>query len=327
MKFRVIGQTGINVSEVGLGTWQLGGDWKRVDDKTARTILKEAVDQGVNFFDTADVYGRGLSESRIGKFLKGCSEKVFVATKLGRFSDPGWPKNFSLTNFRGHTEASLKRLGTEALDLTQIHCLPTEFLKKGDLFEWLRILKKEGKIKNFGASVESMEEAIYCLKQEGLASLQVIFNIFRQKPISTLLEQAKQKGVALLVRLPLASGLLSGKFRKKTKFSKNDHRYYNRDGRIFNVGETFAGIPFEKGIELVEELKAFIPVGMTMAQMALRWILDFGAVTAVIPGATNSKQVTENVSASYLPPLSKDLHFKLKEFYDKKVAQYIRGKY
>ena len=327
MKYRTFADGKSSVSEVGLGTWQLGADWGDVDDKTAERILSQAVDCGVNFFDTADVYGKGLSETRIGRFMKTHSGKIFVATKLGRYPEPGGTENFSLKQFRLHTENSLKRLGVDALDLTQVHCLPTEVLQQGDLFECLRLLKTEGKIKSFGLSVESMEEALLCLEQEGVASLQIIFNILRQKPITALFDQAKAKGVSLIIRLPLASGLLSGKFQADASFPENDHRNYNRNGDQFNVGETFSGIPFAKGVELSDQLKPLVPEGMTLAQMALRWVLDFDAVTAVIPGATTPEQVQVNCSASDLAPLSRELHQNLKSFYEIQAAPAIRGKY
>ncbi len=327
MKFRKFADAQEPVSEIGLGTWQLGADWGHLDDAAAERILAQAVDSGVNFFDTADVYGKGLSEQRIGKFMKSHADKCFIATKLGRFPEPGGDENFSLKQFRLHTENSLRRLGVDALDLTQVHCLPTEILKQGDLFEWLRTLKREGKIKRFGLSVESMEEADICLKQEGVSSLQVIFNIFRQKPITELFDQAKAKNVALIIRLPLASGLLSGKFNSASTFPDNDHRNYNQNGDQFNVGETFAGIPFEKGVELSDALKPLIPDGMTLAQMALRWVLDFDAVTVAIPGATTPEQAISNCSASELSPLLQDLHRKLQAFYETHAAPLIRGKY
>jgi aryl-alcohol dehydrogenase-like predicted oxidoreductase len=312
---------------MGLGTWQLGGaDWGEVDDSVALETLAGAADAGVNFFDTADVYGLGRSEQLIGKFIKQRREKYFVATKLGRFPEPGWPKNFSLDTLRAHTEASLHRLGVECIDLTQLHCIPTDVLLDGEVFESLRVLKREGKIKNFGVSVESDEEAFICLDQPGLSSLQIIFNIFRQKP-TELFDQAKKKGVALIVRLPLASGLLSGRFTKETKFADEDHRTYNRDGQAFNVGETFAGLPFEKGVELSVSLGEMVPEGMTMAQMSLRWILDFDAVTVIIPGASTPTQSRANAGASDLPPLSEKLHARLSEFYQAHVAAHIRGKY
>lgn len=327
MKYRLFDHTGAEVSEVGLGTWQLGGaDWGAVDDSRALDTLRAAVEGGVNFFDTADVYGLGRSEELIGRFLKETSRKIFVATKLGRFPEPGWPTNFALESLRAHTEASLRRLGVEAVDLTQLHCIPAEVLREGEVFESLRVLKREGKIRAFGVSVETDDEAFACLGQEDLASLQIIFNIFRQKPLE-LFEMARKKGVALIVRLPLASGLLSGKFTKGTKFAETDHRSYNREGQAFNVGETFAGLPFEKGVELAEAMKAFVPEGMSMAQMALRWILDFDEVSVIIPGASNPQQARANVIASDLPPLGGELHAQLREFYDSQVAAHIRGPY
>ncbi len=327
MKQRIFGSTGREVSEVGLGTWQLGAEWGQVDDATAQEVLAAAVDNGVTFFDTADVYGLGISEERIGRFLKETSAEIFVATKLGRFPEPGWPENFSLESFRLHTEASLRRLGVEALDLTQTHCLPPERMQQGDMFEWLRTLKQEGKIKAFGASVESMDEALGCLEQDGLSSLQIIFNVFRQKPITTLFERAQEKGVALIIRLPVASGLLTGKFAANSTFPEDDHRNFNRDGDCFNVGETFAGLPLAKGVELVEQLRQHVPEGYTLPQFAMRWILDFPAVSVVIPGAKSAKQVGENCSASDLAPLGDERHRAITDFYDQQVAKHIRGVY
>lgn len=328
MKQRSFGGSGESVSEVGLGCWQLGGMcWGDVDDAAAFEILSTAMDKGVDLLDTADVYGEGRSESLIGKFLERRSEDIFVATKLGRFPRPGWPDNFTEDVFRAHTEASLERLGVEVLDLTQLHCIPTDVMREGAVFEWLRALRREGKIRHFGASVESMDEALMCLEQEGLASLQIIFNIFRQKPVDALFEKAKAKGVALIVRLPLASGLLAGKLTKDTKFPENDHRSFNRDGQLFNVGETFAGLPFEKGVELAETIKDLVPEGMTMAGMALRWILDHDAVSVVIPGASRAGQAVANAAVSDMPPLPPELHAKLGSFYASEVAEHIRGPY
>ncbi len=327
MNYRLFDHTGVEVSEIGLGTWQLGGaDWGEVDESRALDTLRAASEGGVTFFDTADVYGLGRSEEIIGQFLKETSKKVFVATKLGRFPEPGWPANFSLDSLRAHTEASLRRLGVEAVDLTQLHCIPADILRQGEVFESLRVLKREGKIRSFGVSVETNEEALICLEQKELASLQIIFNIFRQKPLE-FFDKAKSKEVALIVRLPLASGLLSGKFTKGTKFPETDHRSYNREGQAFNVGETFAGLPFEKGVVLSAALKEFVPEGMNMAQMALRWILDFDAVTAIIPGASKPEQARLNVTASDLPPIGEDLHATLREFYETQVAESIRGPY
>jgi aryl-alcohol dehydrogenase-like predicted oxidoreductase len=323
MKYRKFGNT--KVSEIGLGTWQLGADWGNIDDSTANKVLATAVEYGVNFFDTADCYGEGLSETRLGRFVKSLSSEVFIATKLGRFPKPGWPENFSEQQFRKHTENSLKRLGRDTLDLTQVHCPPTELLQEGELFDWLRTLKQEGKIKQFGLSVETMEEAQICLKQEGIASLQIIFNIFRQKAITSIFNEAQKKKVAIIVRLPLASGLLSGKLNKGSLFHENDHRNFNRDGQEFNVGETFSGLPFEKGLELVDSLKKFTPENLS--QFALRWILDFEAVSVVIPGSQKPHQVVDNCAASELPSLTKETHKAMSDFYLKEVASHIRGKY
>ena len=327
VNYRLFDHTGKKVSEVGLGTWQLGGaDWGEVDENRALDTLRAAAEGGVNFFDTADVYGLGRSEQIIGKFLKESSHEIFIATKLGRFPEPGWPANFTLEFLRAHTEASLHRLGVEAIDLTQLHCIPTEVLRDGEVFESLGVLKREGKIRSFGVSVETNEEALICLEHPELASLQIIFNVFRQKPLE-FFDNAKSKGVALIVRLPLASGLLSGKFTKQTKFEETDHRSYNREGQAFNVGETFAGLPFEKGVEFSEALQALVPEGMTMAQWALRWILDFDAVTVIIPGASSPQQARANVTASELAPLGREVHARLREFYETQVAANIRGRY
>ena len=328
MNRRKFDSDGAMVSEVGLGCWQLGGaDWGDVSEEDALAILHASAAAGVTFFDTADVYGQGRSESLIGKFLRETSEPAFVATKLGRAADPGWPANFTRAAVRAHTEASLKRLGVDCLDLTQLHCIPPTELERGDVFDWLRELQGEGKIRRFGASIESMDEAQLCLKQDGLASLQIIFNIFRQKPIDTLFEDAQKKGVAIIVRLPLASGLLSGKYTKTTQFAPGDHRSFNRNGEAFNVGETFAGLPFETGVELADGLKPFVPDGETMAQMALRWCLDFKSVTTIIPGAKDSNMARANSSVSDLPPLGNDLHETLRRYYADNVAAHIRGPY
>lgn len=327
MKSRPLGKTGVTISEVGLGCWQLGGDcWGPVGEQQALDTLAAAADAGVTFFDTADVYGSGRSESLIGRFLKSRRNlRIFVATKVGRFPDPGWPKNFSWENFRTHTEDSLKRLGLDALDLTQLHTIPPEYLRRGEVFDWLDRLKEQGKILRYGASVESADDGFTCLEHPGVASLQIIFNVLRQKPLEGLLDQAKKQGVAIIVRLPLASGLLTGKFTAKSTFPPDDHRNFNRDGQRFNVGETFAGLGLERGVELVEQIRPLVPNAMTMAQMALRWILDHDAVSTVIPGAKNPQQAHANAHASDLPPLPQTLHKQLAEFYQDKVATHIRG--
>jgi aryl-alcohol dehydrogenase-like predicted oxidoreductase len=330
MNTRTFGKTGRTVGEIGLGTWQLGANWGDVPDETAMATLRAAYDAGTTFFDTADVYGAGRSETFIGNFLKDLGAErgmVFVATKLGRFSPPGWPENFSRAGVRLHTEASLKRLGVERIDLTQLHCVPGEVMARGEIFESLRELQREGKIGAFGASVESMDEALTCLRQPDLAALQIIFNIFRQKPIATLFEAAKKQNVALIVRLPLASGLLGGKMTATTTFPASDHRNFNADGQKFNVGETFAGLPFVQGVALADALKPLVPAGMTLPEMALRWCLDFDAISVLIPGAKNPEQARANTRATALPKLSVELHAKLAAFYAREVAAHIRGPY
>lgn len=327
MKTRPFGNTGWQVSEVGLGCWQIGGaDWGEIDEASAFAIMETAVDCGVNFFDTADVYGNGRSESLVGAFQKRWSVPITVATKVGRGAGL-YPSGYTEARLRAATEASLQRLGVEALDLTQLHCIPTQVMSDGEVFGWLRQLKQEGKIKEFAASVETVEEALLCLEQEGLCSLQVIFNVFRQKLITELFPQAKAKGVALIVRLPLASGLLGGKLTHASRFGANDHRTYNRDGQFFNVGETFAGLPYEIGVDLADDLKELVPTGMTLPQMAQRWILDHDAVSVVIPGASRSEQTRVNASVSDLAPLPAHLHEQLQRFYRDRVEKHIRGPY
>ncbi len=329
MNSRIFGKTGRLVSELGLGTWQLGANWGEVTDADALATLRAAWEAGTDFFDTADVYGDGRSETLIGQFLREAKlrDRIFVATKLGRRGDPGWPANFTRAAVRQHTEDSLRRLGVEALDLTQFHCVPPDVLRRGELFGWLEELKREGKLRAYGASVEAMDEALWCCAQPGCASLQIIFNIFRQKPIHVLFEAARRNGVALIVRLPLASGLLGGKMTAQTKFPADDHRNFNRDGQSFNVGETFAGLPFAKGVALADGVKPLVPAGMSMAEMSLRWCLDFEAVSVLIPGARNPAQAQGNARASVLAPLGADRHVKLAAFYEREVAAHIRGPY
>lgn len=326
MRLRSFGGDPVPVSEVGLGCWQIGGDqWGAVSDADALATLRAAVEAGTTFLDTADIYGSGRSEELIGRFRRERPGPLFIATKLGRSSDPGWPDNFTPAAMRRHTEGSLRRLGVEALDLTQLHCVPLAELERGEVFDTLRRLKQEGKIRRFGASVESTAEARACLKQEGLASLQVIFNMFRQTPATAFFEEAQAKGVAVIVRLPLASGLLSGKYTAGTTFAPTDHRTYNRNGEKFNVGETFAGLPFEKGLELTEKLKKLLTPGYTLPLAALRWCLDFPAVSVIIPGARNPQQAEMNAQASGVPPLPADCHEKLRRFYRDEVKPVVRG--
>jgi aryl-alcohol dehydrogenase-like predicted oxidoreductase len=318
-----------DITEIGLGTWQLGGaEWGDVTQEAAFAILQAFVDQGGNFIDTADIYGAGLSERTIGQFLKTQPAEVFVATKMGRRSDGdfGWPQNFTYDVMRRQVETSLTNLQTDQLFLEQLHCIPTDELRKGEVFDHLRRLQDEKLIRHWGVSVETVEEAMICLEQDGLASLQVIFNLFRQHIADDFFALARQKGVSLIVRVPLASGLLTGKFNPQTQFAPADHRNFNADGQAFNAGETFSGIPFARGIDLAQTIGQLMP-DERLAQWSLRWILDHPAVTTVIPGASKVSQVTTNGEAALLPPLSPEIHARLRELYDDQIKSRIRGHY
>lgn len=320
---------GIDIAEVGLGTWQLGSaDWGVVNDDEAFAILQAYVNAGGNFIDTADVYGMGISETVIGKFLKTQQKELYVATKLGRRGDApnGWPQNFTFDGMKRHVEDSLKHLDVPHLFLEQLHCIPTEEMRSGKVFTNLRKLQSEGLIEHFGASVETSEEALICLEQEGLASLQIIFNLFRQHVADEIFAKAAEKGVSLIVRVPLASGLLSGKFTEATTFAEKDHRNYNANGEAFNAGETFSGVDFKEGVRLAGQMKTMLP-DERMAQWAIRWILDHPQVTTVIPGATKISQVEGNVAASALQPLPQATHQQLRNLYDNEIKPQIRGHY
>lgn len=327
MKYRDF--RGTQLAEVGLGTWQLGSaEWGNVKEEDALSILDAYVTAGGNFIDTADIYGMGLSEKLIGKFLKTTDREIFVATKQGRRSDGeyGWPQNFGYDLMKKQVETSLSNLGISSLFLEQLHCIPPAELKSGEVFDHLRSLKSEGLIQHFGVSVETTEEALVCLEQEGLSSLQIIFNLFRQHVADELFAKAKAKGVAIIVRVPLASGLLTGKFTEHTTFDTKDHRNFNADGNAFNAGETFSGIDFKEGINLAAQMKAMLP-DERMAEWALRWILDHKEVTSVIPGASKLTQVASNVAASDLEPLTAFTHQQLRELYDQQIKNQIRGHY
>ena len=330
MKYRTASRLGAPVSEIGLGCWQIGSaGWGTIPDDVALEILKASVEKGVTFLDTADVYGAGKSESLIGRFLQTLPQKqrdgIFIASKLGRLK--GYPNGYSYELLRECTADTVKRLGRTSLDLQQLHCVPHAVLKEGKVFGWLRQLKAEGLIRHWGASVESDDEALTCLQQDDLDSLQIIFNIFRQKPRDEIFAAAKKRGVALIIRLPLASGLLAGKYTNATSFPSDDHRNFNRDGKAFNDAETFAGISFEKAVELTDRVRPLLGEGASMADLAMRWILDHDAVTTVIPGASKVSQASGNVAASDLAPLGSQRHERIKAFYQSEVRQHIRGPY
>jgi len=327
MQYRLF--KGFKISEVGLGTWQLGNaDWGQIKGTEALAILQAFSEAGGNFIDTSDVYGLGMSERVIGNFLKSSGKEIFVATKLGRRHDGqyGWPQNFTYEVMKQHIENSLKNLGLSQLFLEQLHCIQTEQLRSRKVFDHLRKLQTEGLIKFWGASVETSEEALICLEQEGLASLQIIFNLFRQHVADEVFRKAEEKDVALIIRVPLASGLLANKFNEQTKFALTDHRNFNANGESFNVGETFSGIEFSQGLALSKEISSLLPDDR-LSQWAIRWILDHVQVTTVIPGATKVEQVQKNMAASDLPPLNKSVHQQLRNLYDKKIKPFIRGHY
>lgn len=322
MKTRRLGKTGFEVSEIGLGCWQLGGDFGPVGDDEAKAILEQALAAGISFWDTADVYGGGLSESRIAALRSGPS--VRIATKVGRGSGL-YPNNYTKQGLRESLVGSAKRLGVETLDLAQLHCVPTDVLRDGAIFGWMDELKAEGVMRHWGASVLTIEEGLLCLDQPGCATLQIIFNLFRQDAASLLLPKAAEKDVGIIVRLPLASGLLTGKYDKDTQFAPSDHRTYNRDGAHFSVDETFSGVPFERGIELVQTLKGLAPEGVPLSQFALRWVLDHPQVSTVIAGVSKPEQIADNVAASERRSLFPALMKQLGEWYEDEVKPEIRG--
>ena len=314
----------MRVSEISLGTWAFGGDWGTVGEDDAYAALNRAVDLGVNFLDTADVYGDGRSEKLIGKLLKDRpGDEIFVATKAGRRLDPHTAEGYDARNLTAFVERSLKNLGVEALDLLQLHCPPTEAYRQDETFEALDELQEAGKIKNHGVSVEKVEEAKLALEYPGVKTVQIIFNIFRQKPAEEFFPLAEERNIGILARVPLASGLLSGKMSADRAFDESDHRNFNRHGEAFDKGETFSGVDFETGLRAAEELKDLVPEGSTLAQFALRWILMHPAVSCAIPGGKNPVQVEDNVAAAELAPLSDEALERAREVYDASVRPQV----
>lgn len=327
MQYRPLGNSGLLVSAVSFGTWAIGGSWGAVDRAEAMRGLQRAIEAGVNFFDTADIYGDGRSEEMLREATKGREDEIHIATKFCRSEDIYDPETYSERTVRRLCEGSLRRLGRERIDLYQIHCPPLEILRQGHVFEVLDKLQAEGKIRMYGVSVESVEEGLTALRYPGVRVLQVIFNVFRQKPLQTLFPTAQAQGVGILARLPLASGLLTGKFTHDTTFPEDDHRRYNRDGRHFNVGETFAGLPFEKGVDLAERVRWIAQGRPSMAAAAIQWILSFDAVSCAIPGFKNARQVEQNLQALQARPFSADELQRLAAFYEEEVRPHIRGPY
>ncbi len=325
MNARRFGKTGQTVGEIGLGCWQLGGtDWSGISDMRARSLLIAAADSGVNFFDTADVYGNGRSEEVLGHFLKERKGDFLVATKVGR-AQGIYPSGYTWDAIRSATEASLKRLGIPALHLTQLHCVPKGVLEDGEIFDWLRRLKTEGKIRAFGASVETVDEAMICMEQPGLASLQLIYNVLRQEPEKDLLPLAIEKGVAIIVRLPLADGLLGGHLTGPAPMPSGYTGSPNPAIQPAKDTITFCGIPLDRGMQVVARLQTMVPHGMTLPQMALRYILDHEAISVMIPGSSKPAQATSNAQAASMPPLEPALHDQLRLFFQNEVAPFVQG--
>ena len=298
MKFREFSNLGWRVSEIGLGCWAIGADWGNVSLDDAREVLKTTLDKGVNFYDTADVYGDGRSEQLVSELIKSTSERLYVATKAGRRLNPHTADGYNLLNIESFVERSLKNLNIECIDLLQLHCPPSETYSKKETYEMLDAIVTKGKIANYGVSVETVSQAQQAIKNPNIKSIQIIFNIFRQKPSEAFFKEAAEKNVAVIVRVPLASGMLTGKMNKDWVFPENDHRNYNIKGAAFDVGETFSGVNFEKGLEAVERLKNLLPTGFSLADLALKWILMNKEVTVVIPGAKNKQQAENNILAS-----------------------------
>ena len=305
MKYRKFGSLDWNVSEIGLGCWQIGADWGEVSEDKAKEVLKSSFENGVNFFDTADVYGMGRSEKFVGEFIKSISERIYVATKAGRQINPHVAEGYyNKELMESYVDQSLSNLNVETIDLLQMHCPPTEVYSSDHTFDMLDHLVSKGKIQHYGFSVQTVDEALACIKRPNTKSIQVIFNIFRQKPAEKLFEIAKEKKVAIIVRVPLASGLLTGKFSKDSSFAPDDHRNYNINGDAFDVGETFSGVNFNKALDAVEDLKNILPTDITLSQLSLRWILMHDAVSVVIPGAKNKDHVNLNTSSSNINEIS-----------------------
>jgi aryl-alcohol dehydrogenase-like predicted oxidoreductase len=328
MKYRELGRTGWKVSEISFGAWAIGGGWGSVDDDQSIRALHTAIDNGVNFIDTADVYGDGHSEKLIAQVLKERSETIYVATKTGRRLDPHVADGYNRENLTAYIERSLKNLDTDCLDLVQLHCPPTEVYYRPEVFGVLDDLMQAGKIKHYGVSVEKVEEALKAIEYPNVKTVQIIFNMFRHRPTELFFPEAKKRKIGILARVPLASGLLTGKITKDTTFAEDDHRNFNRHGQFFDVGETFSGVEdFDRGLKAVEAIKALVPENATMAQFALRWILMFDAVTCAIPGAKNPAQATDNTNAVNLPPLSEDTMAKIRDAYDNYIYDQVHHRW
>ena len=324
MQYRFLGKTGFKISEISLGTWQVGGRWgSGFDHNLAQEILEAALDEGINFIDTADVYEAGESEKAVGKIIKKSKDRIYVATKCGRQISPHTNEGYTPQALRNYVEDSLKRMGLECIDLIQLHCPPTEVYYRPEIFGEFEKLKAEGKILHLGVSVEKVEEALKAIEFDNVTTVQIIYNMFRQRPHEYFFTRAAEKNVGIIVRVPLASGLLTGKFSKKSSFESGDHRNFNRNGEMFDKGETFSGIPFDVGIDAVEELKKMLPVDMNLTELALKWILMKKELSCIIPGASSSAQVHANIKVLHLPNPEDSLLKEIDDIYAKHIKNYV----
>jgi aryl-alcohol dehydrogenase-like predicted oxidoreductase len=324
---RRLGKTGRDVSEIGFGAWAIGGGWGETNDEESLEGLHAAVDAGVTFFDTADGYGDGRSEQLIARLLRDRSEQLTVATKFGRRATKQEVGEFTYDNLRGWLERSRENLGVDTVDLVQLHCPPWDAYYTPSIFESCERLVEEGLVRAYGVSVEKIEEALKAIEYPSVSTVQIIFNIFRQRPAGLFFEQARLRDVGVIVRVPLASGLLTGKFSKDSTFAADDHRSFNRYGEQFDVGETFSGVDYETGLDAVEELKGLVPAGASLTQLALRWILDYESVSTVIAGARTSEQVRDNAAASELAPLSESTHEAIAALYRDRIAPHVHHRW
>jgi len=328
MEYRTLGRTGWKISPISFGSWGIGGnEWGNTDDRTSLEALNKAIDLGVNFIDTADVYGNGHSEQLIAQVRKARSEQLIIATKAGRRLNPHVAAGYNRQNLTSFVERSLRNLEVEALDLLQLHCPPSEVYDMPEVFGILDDMVQQGKLRFYGVSVERVEEALKSITYPNVQSVQIIFNMFRLKPAEQFFPAARERQVGILARVPLASGLLTGKFRPNTQFAANDHRNFNRHGEAFDAGETFSGVDYETGLRAVEELRKLVPQDATMAQFALRWILMFPDVTTAIAGAKNPQQAADNVGAASLPPLSDETMQKVREVYDTYIRSQVQQRW
>lgn len=326
MQYRTLGSTGWDVSAIGFGAWAIGGSWGSVDDHESLQALETAVDAGVNFFDTADVYGDGRSETLLAQLSRD-HDDIHVATKAGRRLDPHTADGYNRENLTAFVDRSLKNLDRDALDLVQLHCPPTEVYYRPEVFGVLDDLKAAGKIRHYGVSVEKVEEGLKAIEYPGVETVQIIFNMFRQRPAELFLPEAKRRNVGVLARVPLASGLLTGKYTAEATFPEDDHRNFNRHGEAFDRGETFAGVDLETGVQAVRKLDSIRPEGMTMAQFTLRWILSFEAVSCAIPGAKRPEQALENAQAADCPALSEDTMNAVRDVYDRHIREQVHHRW